>query len=96
MVFCGRSFFGIGFRFEYGKFYDWLYSPYIRSGIVVAVVALLLNINRMHTLRHPYITKEALGYRNMGGDIACLFGAVLFADDTDDPAKYIYREYFEI
>ena len=38
---------------------------------MVAVVALLLNINRMHTLRHPYITKEALGYRNMG--------AILFA-----------------
>lgn len=56
----------LAFVFEYGKFYDWLYSPYIRSGIVVAVVALLLNINRMHTLRHPYITKEALGYRNMG------------------------------
>ncbi|HJA16004.1 MAG TPA: hypothetical protein H9796_13160 [Candidatus Butyricimonas faecavium] len=54
------------FVFEYGKFYDWLYSPYIRSGIVVAVVSLLLNINRMYTLRHPYITKEALSYRNLG------------------------------
>lgn len=53
------------FVFEYGEHYDWLYSPWIRMGIVIAVVALLLNVNRMHTLRHPFITKEAFRYRNM-------------------------------
>lgn len=86
----------LAFVFEYGKFYDWLYSPYIRSGIVVAVVALLLNINRMPHVATSLYHEGGAGVSEYGGDIACLFGAVLFADDADDSAKYIYREYFEI
>lgn len=53
------------FVFEYGKFYDWLDSPAIRAGYVIAAVSLLLGIYRMYTRRHPYITKEAFAYKRL-------------------------------
>ncbi len=45
------------FVFEYGEHFDWLYSPYIRTGLVVAVVALLLVFRRMFTYEKPFIDR---------------------------------------
>ena len=39
-------------------------SMEIRASIVIAVVALLININRMLTLKRPYIELEVFTYRN--------------------------------
>lgn len=49
---------------EYGEHYDWFYSPFICTGIVIAVLSLLLSINRIFTRRHPYIAKETFQYKN--------------------------------
>lgn len=48
----------------YGEFYDWLDSVRIRGCIVLATVALLLNVRRMQTLRRPYIEMQVLRYRH--------------------------------
>lgn len=48
----------------YGEYFDWLDSEEIRACIVIAVVALLVNINRMLTLRHPYIELKVFRYRH--------------------------------
>lgn len=47
----------------YGDFYDWLDSVQIRSCIVIAVVSLLININRMTSIRHPYIDPQVFRYK---------------------------------
>ena len=56
--------FAIVFVCIYGEYYDWLDSPLIRGCLVTAVVATLININRMCTLRHPYIDPQVLTYRH--------------------------------
>lgn len=48
----------------YGEFYDWLDSMEIRAAIVIAVMALMLNINRMTSLRRPYIELQVFRYKN--------------------------------
>lgn len=53
------------FVFEYGRFYDWLDSPAIRAGYVIALVSLLLGIHRMYTRRHPFIERATFAYRRM-------------------------------
>lgn len=60
----GVILFAIVFICIYGEFYDWTDSMEIRACIVIAVVALLININRMLTLKRPYIELEVFTYRN--------------------------------
>lgn len=48
----------------YGEFYDWLDGIPIRIGVVTAIISLLININRMSTIRRPYIDPAVLHYRN--------------------------------
>lgn len=60
----GIILFAIVFICIYGEFYDWTDSMEIRASIVIAVVALLININRMLTLKRPYIELEVFTYRN--------------------------------
>ena len=54
--------FSVVFVCIYGEFYDWLASAEIRACIVIAVVALLLNYNRMHTLKRPYVEPDVFTY----------------------------------
>lgn len=53
------------FVFEYGKYYDWYYSPQITAATAVAAVSLALSIHRMIAVRHPYISPQAFRYRNL-------------------------------
>lgn len=55
--------FAIVFICIYGDFYDWLDSVQTRSCIVIAVVSLLININRMTSIRHPYIDPQVFRYK---------------------------------
>lgn len=55
--------FAIVFICIYGDFYDWLDSVQIRSCIVITVVFLLININRMTSIRHPYIDPQVFRYK---------------------------------
>lgn len=55
--------FAIVFICIYGDYYDWLDSAQIRACIVIAVVALLVNINRMTSIRHPYIDPQVFKYK---------------------------------
>ena len=59
----GVFLFAVIFICIYGEYYDWLDSPLIRLSIVVAIVALLLNINRMAILKRPYISPQVFRYR---------------------------------
>lgn len=55
--------FAIVFICIYRDFYDWLDSVQIRSYIVITVVSLLININRMTSIRHPYIDPQVFRYK---------------------------------
>lgn len=55
--------FAVVFICIYGDFYDWLDSVQIRASIVIAVVALLFNINRMNSIRRPYIDPQVFKYK---------------------------------
>lgn len=63
-ILWGVVLFSIVFVCIYGEYYDWLDSPLIRSCIVVAVIAVMININRMTTCRHPYIDPHVFKYRH--------------------------------
>ena len=54
------------FVLEYGQFYDWYDSDQIVIGTVVCIISLALSIHRIIVRRHPYISKEAFGYKNLG------------------------------
>lgn len=59
----GIMLFAIVFVCIYGEYYDWFDSIYIRGSIVVAVTALMLNINRMTSIHRPYIPAAVFRYR---------------------------------
>ena len=63
-ILWGVVLFSIVFVCIYGEYYDWLDSSLIRACIVLAVVSILININRMTTLRHPYIDTHVFKYRH--------------------------------
>ena len=54
------------FVLEYGQFYDWYDSDQIVIGTVVCIISLALSVHRIIVRRHPYISKEAFGYKNLG------------------------------
>ncbi len=47
---------------NYGDYYDWFESVYIRMATVLAVVCLSLNLWRASFIRHPYITIDTICY----------------------------------
>lgn len=60
----GLILFCIVFVCIYGDYYDWTDSALIRGSIVVAIVTLLININRMHTCKRPYIEPQVFRYHH--------------------------------
>ena len=60
----GLILFCIVFVCIYGNYYDWTDSALIRGSIVVAIVTLLININRMHTCKRPYIEPQVFRYHH--------------------------------
>lgn len=56
--------FSVVFICIYGEYFDWFYSWEIRIAAVIAVVAILININRMASLKRPYIEFQTLRYKN--------------------------------
>lgn len=58
MLFC------IVFICIYGDYYDWFDNIRIRICTVGAVVLLMLNINRMNSVRRPYISPKVFRYRH--------------------------------
>lgn len=65
------------FTLQYGKYFDWFDSVYIRIGSVVCIVSLLLAVRQMLTARRPYFHPEIFGYRQMKSGLALLFAMVL-------------------
>lgn len=60
----GVMLFSIVFICIYGEYYDWLDGVPIRAAVVTAVIALMVNINRMLTIRRPYIDPAVFTYRH--------------------------------
>lgn len=56
--------FSVVFVCIYGEYYDWLDSAKIRLALVVAVVSLMVNINRMCMQKRPYIDIQVFRYRH--------------------------------
>lgn len=54
--------FSVVFICIYGEYYDWFDSPEIRACVVIAVICVLLNFNRMQTLKRPYIEPDVFTY----------------------------------
>lgn len=52
------------FTFNYGDYYDWFDSPYIRLALVCAFFFLTLNLYRMGHIRHPYVEVETFKYKH--------------------------------
>ena len=52
------------FVVQYGEQYDWLASPRIRTGLLVATLCLAYGLWAMFHLRHPFVDKGAFSLRN--------------------------------
>ena len=65
----------IVFVANYGEFYDWTNSPFIRLGVVCAFLLLVINLKRMFRIRHPYIEVATFRYRHVV-TVTLLFGAL--------------------
>ncbi len=63
----------IAFAFNYGDYYDWFDSPYIRLALVCAALFLFLSLQRMWHIRHPYIEPETFKYRHFGTVVLLFF-----------------------
>lgn len=63
-ILWGVMLFAVVYICIYGEYHDWLDSVEIRSCIVIALLCLLININRMSTVRRPYISPKVFRYRN--------------------------------
>ena len=57
------------FTMLFGKHFDWLESPYIRTGIVVCALTLLLAVSHMLRTAQPYFDPELFRFRSL--HIAC-------------------------
>lgn len=62
--FWGVILFCIVFVCIYGEYYDWLDSPVIRACIVTAAVLMMVNYNRMHRIKRPFISPQVMHYRH--------------------------------
>lgn len=63
----------IAFAFNYGDYYDWFDSPYIRLALVCAALFLFLSLQRMWHIRHAYIENDTFKYRNFGTVVLLFF-----------------------
>ena len=55
----------VAYMLDYGEWYDWWYSPVMRTLAVTSVATLALGLWRMNTIRHPYIEPAVWGYRHI-------------------------------
>ena len=53
------------FILEYGEYYDWLDSKYIRIAIVCSILIMIYLIQRTGKLKHSYITSLAFKHHNV-------------------------------
>ncbi len=71
------------FVFNYGDYYDWFDSPYIRLASISALLFLVINLYRMFHIRHPYVEAETFKYRHVGTTMFLFFAlAVLTSTST--------------
>ena len=60
----GVMLFSVVFVCIYSEYYDWFDSGLIRLGVVLAVLSVLVNVNRMSVLKRPYIETQVVRYRH--------------------------------
>ncbi len=77
------------FVFNYGDYYDWFDSPYIRLATVSALFFLAINLYRMFHIRHPYIEAETFKYRHVV-TMMFLFFALCFLTSTSTVLQGAY------
>lgn len=53
------------FTVLFGKHFDWLESPYIRTGTVVCILSLLLAVRQMLRARQPYFDPELFRFKSL-------------------------------
>lgn len=75
----------------YGDYYDWLDGEPIRDGIFIALLLLAVNVRRAATIRHPYISLETFGQKNMLW-IFLLFGFMTIMSATAGSVLNIFTE----
>ena len=59
--------------FVYGERLDWLNSDVIRICIGTSIIALAINIWRMHNVRHPFLELQCFRYRNLWNIMVIFF-----------------------
>lgn len=47
----------------YGKFFDWFYSVYIRTGCVICILSFLLAVRQMKRVQQPFFAPELFNYK---------------------------------
>lgn len=75
----------------YGDHYDWLDGEPIRIGIGFALLLLGISIHRASVIRHPYISLETFGQKNMLW-IFMLFGFMTLMSATAGSVLNIFTE----
>lgn len=74
---------------EYGRFFDWFSSPYIRSGSALCAVTLAAGICRMFRREDAFIEAGAFRYRNLAAMLA-VFMVVCMLQATPEFLQSIY------
>lgn len=77
------------FTFNYGDYYDWFDSPYIRLALVCAFFFLTLNLYRMGHIRHPYVEAETFKYKHFF-TVMFLFFALNFLTAVSTVLQGVY------
>ena len=77
------------FIFVYGEHYDWLDGEEIQTAIVFAIVLLVMCIQRVATVRHPYISLKTFSQHNMLF-IFILFGCMTLMSATATSTQNIF------
>jgi hypothetical protein len=79
------------FVFNYGEYFDWFHSLYIRVGVLIAFVSLGLNLWRASFIRHPFIGLRTWFFR----PVWATFIAYLILDLLMSPSHSIEYIYFQ-
>jgi hypothetical protein len=70
------------FVLNYGDYYDWFHSKYIWTGIVLGLIALVLNLWRASFIRHPYVSNQIWKFRNVRISFFLLFVVYLLVSPS--------------
>ncbi|MDR3328199.1 MAG: hypothetical protein LBT04_08850 [Prevotellaceae bacterium] len=76
---------------EYGDYYDWLDSPYIRLALFAAFVFGSINVLRMNRIRQSYIEAKVFRYPHVI-NMLCLFMAICLLSATSTVLENAYTE----